>query len=540
MGRSVSALTFKVGGDTSGLKRAIGGAKGMLSGLGDAARGLKIGGAIAGAVSAVGGLGLAIKSVKKAASMEQLEVAFEVLTGSATRGKKAIEDLMQFSDATPLQADEVVSAGRSLLAFGVGADDVVRTLKMVGEVSQGIGAPLGDIAEIYGKARVQGRLFGEDINQLTGRGIPIVTELAKVLGTSAENVKGLVSQGKVGFPELEKAFQSMTGTGGQFEGLMEKQARTFSGLMSTLAGKINGVLRGVGKGLMESLKPVVKDLLGMVAEVGPVLVGWGKAVGEGVSLLVTAFKAGAIPGLLKEGLIIAGKSMVNLVVKGMSAAVNVLLKGLARIPDFFNAGMAVLGDMKFWRNLKDAVYSLAVLSAIGFVELLPDALRPEKIGPRWASTQRTMKTIDLDNAGKNIGKILGGNFRAPVEGLKDDLAEAVAKAFGGPGVLDTSENRGRVKAVVSGLQEVINKRREEKEAVEEVEKAKAGLVKPDAMGEGPLAAMMGRVKPAVSSLGRIGGASIRSGRVERMDRERNALLKQIKENTGRGTVAVYS
>ena len=45
MGRSVSALTFKVGGDTSGLKRAIGGAKGMLSGLGDAARGLKIGGA---------------------------------------------------------------------------------------------------------------------------------------------------------------------------------------------------------------------------------------------------------------------------------------------------------------------------------------------------------------------------------------------------------------------------------------------------------------------------------------------------------------
>jgi tape measure domain-containing protein len=511
----------------------------MLSGLGDAARGLKIGGAIAGAVSAVGGLGLAIKSVKKAASMEQLEVAFEVLTGSATRGKKAIEDLMQFSDATPLQADEVVAAGRSLLAFGVGADDVVRTLKMVGEVSQGIGAPLGDIAEIYGKARVQGRLFGEDINQLTGRGIPIVTELAKVLGTSAENVKGLVTQGKVGFPELEKAFASMTGTGGQFEGLMEKQARTFSGLMSTLAGKINGVLRGVGKGLMESLKPVVNDLLGLVAEVGPVLVGWGKAVGEGVSLLVTAFKAGALPGLMKDGLVIAAKSMVNTAAAGFKGIVGALMAALAQIPKFFVEGMKTFTSREYWGGIKQIFLGIGIGLAAGFINALPDWIKPEGL----AKSGRVMRGMGSGMIEGGLGQMIDsvGRGLSPVmEKAKDEVAAAFKSGVSAEDLWDVSGNKARMKETVRGLQEVIDKRKEEVKAAEESEREKAGLVKPDAMGEGPLAAMMGRVKPAVSSLGRIGGASLRSGRVERMDRERNALLKQIKENTGRGTVAVYS
>jgi len=537
----VSALTFKVGGDTSGLKRAIGGAKGMLSGLGDAARGLKIGGAIAGAVSAVGGLGLAIKSVKKAASMEQLEVAFEVLTGSATRGKKAIEDLMQFSDATPLQADEVVAAGRSLLAFGVGADDVVRTLKMVGEVSQGIGAPLGDIAEIYGKARVQGRLFGEDINQLTGRGIPIVTELAKVLGTSAENVKGLVSQGKVGFPELEKAFQSMTGTGGQFEGLMEKQARTFSGLMSTLAGKINGVLRGVGKGLMESLKPVVNDLLGLVAEVGPVLVGWGKAVGEGVSLLVTAFKAGALPGLMKDGLVIAAKSMVNTAAAGFKGIVGALMAALGQIPAFFAAGMKVVTDHDFWTHSGNTMAGGIRMASVKVTQMLPDWMVPgEKMSE--GQERKLMESLKAWTKGNAMGAMdqVMSEALPMIEETRKAMEEALASAAVSGDLFDVSENRSRFQETLDGLRQVIEARKKEQAVIEETEKAKAGLVKPDAMGEGPLAAMMGRVKPAVSSLGRIGGASLRSGRVERMDRERNALLKQIKENTGRGTVAVYS
>jgi hypothetical protein len=51
---------------------------------------------------------------------------------------------------------------------------VPETLRRIGDVSAGVQAPVGEIVELYGKARVQGRLFAEDINQLTGRGILII------------------------------------------------------------------------------------------------------------------------------------------------------------------------------------------------------------------------------------------------------------------------------------------------------------------------------------------------------------------------------
>jgi len=49
----VAALTFKVGGDTSGLGTATNKAKGMLSGLATFAKGAAIGGMLAGAAASV-------------------------------------------------------------------------------------------------------------------------------------------------------------------------------------------------------------------------------------------------------------------------------------------------------------------------------------------------------------------------------------------------------------------------------------------------------------------------------------------------------
>ena len=79
---------------------------------------------------------------------------------------------------------ELADAGRKLIAFGESADSVPETLRRIGDVSAGVQAPVNEIAELYGKARVQGRLFAEDINQLTGRGIPIIQQLARQFGAA--------------------------------------------------------------------------------------------------------------------------------------------------------------------------------------------------------------------------------------------------------------------------------------------------------------------------------------------------------------------
>ncbi len=227
------------------------------------ATGLKA--AAVGATAAIGGLvGLAGKSIALAAGFEQTEVAFATMLGSADKAKNLMKDLFEFSAKTPFQFAEVSAAAKSLMAFGVSAEDVKDTLRRLGDVAAGINAPVGEIAEIYGKAKVQGRLFAEDINQLTGRGIPIIQELAKVLGVTEGEVKSMVEAGKVGFPELEKAFQGMTDKGGKFAGMMEAQSQTLAGLWSSLKDNVELALAGIGKSLVENLD--LKEVLAVATE----------------------------------------------------------------------------------------------------------------------------------------------------------------------------------------------------------------------------------------------------------------------------------
>ena len=83
---------------------------------------------------------------------------------------------------------------------------VAAPLARIGDVSAGVHGLVNEFAELYGKARVQGRLFAEAINQITGRGIPIIGELAKQFGASDSEVKKLIESGQVGFPAIEQAF----------------------------------------------------------------------------------------------------------------------------------------------------------------------------------------------------------------------------------------------------------------------------------------------------------------------------------------------
>ncbi len=224
-----------------------------------------IGGAFAGlsVIGATGGM------IKLAADAETLSVQLEVLTGSADTASKVMSDVSEFAASTPFQKLEIGKAAKQLLAFNGSADNVVGELRMIGDLAAATGIPLGDLAEIYGKARVQGRLFGEDINQLTGRGIPIVTALAKQFGVAESEIKGMVSEGKIGFPELERAFKNMTSDGGKFAGMMERLSETTAGKFSTM--KDNFVELGTQLGMQ--LLPAVNQLLEVLLQLAQSLDG---------------------------------------------------------------------------------------------------------------------------------------------------------------------------------------------------------------------------------------------------------------------------
>ena len=274
--------------------------------------------------SAIGSIqGLIGKTIELSASYEQTKVAFDTFLGDSEKATEVLNNLNKFSIETPFEPDQVNQAGKSLLAFGLEADELIPKLTQIGDISSATGKDFNELAVIFGKAKVAGTLFGEDINQLTEAGIPVIQEFAKQLGVSESQVKKLASEGKISFSNLEEAFKSLTSEGGKFEGLMLAQSKTFGGLVSSLRGAVDESLRGIGDTILPLLKPVIEGLIGVftnivtfvkdnqenitsffqnVASVGkaafdilvPIVIGLGKA------LFVTFKVLADIPSIVKE------------------------------------------------------------------------------------------------------------------------------------------------------------------------------------------------------------------------------------------------
>lgn len=194
-----------------------------------------------------GMMGLIQSIVQVRGQFQQLEIAFTTMLGSEQKASQLMNQMIQTAAKTPFDLAGVAGGAKQLLAYGESADKVNDTLVRLGNIASGLSIPLNDIVYLYGTTMVQGRLYAQDVRQFTGRGIPLVKELAKMYGVTAEEINNMVSAGKIGFPEVEKVLRSMTDQGGQFYNLMEKQSASLTGMISNLEDAWDTMLNDIGK-----------------------------------------------------------------------------------------------------------------------------------------------------------------------------------------------------------------------------------------------------------------------------------------------------
>lgn len=178
---------------------------------------------------------------------QQLEVAFSTMLGSKTEADALMQQAIDLAATTPFDLQGVANGAKQLLAYGSTAKDVAGEIRMLGDIAAGMSLPLGDLVYLYGTTRTQGRLFTRDLMQFTGRGIPLMEELAKQFGVAKSEVSKLVTEGKVGFAEVETALKSMTSEGGKFYNLMAEQSKTITGQISNLEDSITQMFNEIGK-----------------------------------------------------------------------------------------------------------------------------------------------------------------------------------------------------------------------------------------------------------------------------------------------------
>lgn len=225
---------------------------------------------------------------------QQFEIAFETMLGSGQKAKGMISDLANLAASTPFDMKGVVNGAKQLLAYGFAANEITDTMRRLGDVSAGLGLNLQDLTWLYGTTMVQGRLFTRDLMQFTGRGIPLTEELAKQFGVTKDKVSELVTAGKVGFPEVKKAIESLTNEGGKFGGLMEKQSHSITGQVSNIKDTIEMAINDLGtqtEGLMNDALDITSKVIDHWKEIGEVILAAASAIGlyKAMAVSVVAF-----------------------------------------------------------------------------------------------------------------------------------------------------------------------------------------------------------------------------------------------------------
>lgn len=273
MAGSIGSLALKLAVNPAGLVSGLSSAMSRISGFAGS-----VGSTISSAFSGLGTFGLGVQGIstafgllegaigtplKLAAELEQTQVAFSTMLGSADKGAKLVADLQAMSAATPFETADLARASKSLLAFGVPLEKLLPTMQVLGDVSAGTGKDIGELSVIFGQIRGAGRLMGQDLLQLVNAGVPIIEELAKHFGKPASAIRDMVEKGKVSFNDVAQALTNLTGQGGRFEGMMDRQSQTVAGKWSTLKDNFNLALTEIGKVLIEAF-----DVKGVVDQLG--------------------------------------------------------------------------------------------------------------------------------------------------------------------------------------------------------------------------------------------------------------------------------
>ncbi|NJK40566.1 MAG: transglycosylase SLT domain-containing protein [Acaryochloridaceae cyanobacterium SU_2_1] len=201
------------------------------------------------------------------AAAERQAVAFETFLGSAEKAQKLLKEVREFAATTPFELPEVTEAAKTLLAKGVEADQIIPSIRRLGEIAAGADKPLNQLLFVYGQIKDQGKAFGQDLNQLTNAGISI-GDIAKALNVGQKEVRQLVSEGKFGFEELEKVIVSVTSEGGRFNGLMEKLGGTTAVKLSNVNDSFTKIYQAIYNGVSPALAAVLDTIIEVVNPLG--------------------------------------------------------------------------------------------------------------------------------------------------------------------------------------------------------------------------------------------------------------------------------
>jgi hypothetical protein len=290
----------------------------------------------------------------------------------------------------------------------------------------------------------------------------------------------------------------------------------------------------LGQPINDALRPLIGQAIGMVATLTPMAAEAGKRIKEAVQFIIGVFQSGQVFDLITSTLQL-----------GFAVGINTLVSGFRYAISFF---WHLLTDMSMWGNLVVTLYGVAA----GFGAALLDAFNTPIVylqaGMEWVVATLLKGLLKIPGAAELMGfesgdvdgdwssilnsrREAGGDLfgikpkeiaaaaadilSGSASGLADSIVAAGRKAgsFGGSNILDTSRMKESIKGIVASIPGV----------GADAEAVKAAAKSADNAGAAKTtSAVAARLKPIVTSLGKVGGGGYSTGTLD-AQRENNRL-----------------
>lgn len=184
-----------------------------------------------------------------AAQREKDRVSFATLFGDAGIADTYLSNLVEMSNNTPFLYGDLTAMSKTLATYGYKEDGILPVLQTVGDAGAALGQSVSDmeaVATAIGRMKSSDKATLEYLNILNDRGIGAVGMLAEAKGVSQGTMYDMISKGQIaGGEAAEIILQAMADS---FAGSMLEQAKTFSGLTSTVEGLSQELDNAMGEG----------------------------------------------------------------------------------------------------------------------------------------------------------------------------------------------------------------------------------------------------------------------------------------------------
>lgn len=294
---------------------------------------------------------------------QDAHVAFTTMMGSADAASQMLQRLYTFAKTTPFSYDSILQASRSLVAMGMSAEDVVPTLRAVGDAAASSGkgqAAFAAITDTLGKMSAQSNVSLDDMWSLSDNGVQALQILANKSGVSVEEMRKRISNGAVGskwaidalVDGIEHGSDGVAGATAKMGGQMGSLKQTWTGATDTMRSAWrNLALAAMGESdnVASSSSKVLDSLVPMVHGVTELLNTTASKLREaGVSVTPIIDKVTELLGKLNDKIASMSPEQVRAVAKALMlfAAAGPVLTVAGKAVEKVGSALEKVGKMR--------------------------------------------------------------------------------------------------------------------------------------------------------------------------------------------------